>query len=95
MDNAQLSPNPAAAIDGEVVKEGFIRADQPIPEAMDFSDAMREVIKGNKITRLSWKPEMSFCMLKDFFLTIFIRGEFHRWTVNDGDLNATDWVVFP
>ncbi len=83
MDN--LSPNPTI-IDVETSEPSL---------TMDFPNAIREISKGNKVTRLAWKPEISFGMMKEGFLTIFINGEFHRWMVNDGDLDAVDWVLYP
>lgn len=59
---------------------------------LSFPDAIREVLNGRKITRLEWNNN-DYCLLKDSFLTIFTRGDFHQWIVNDGDLNAIDWVV--
>lgn len=62
---------------------------------MSFPDAMRRVIDGRKITRISWKTVDSYGLLKDGWLMIRIDGELHKWTVNDGDLLAEDWVVLP
>lgn len=59
---------------------------------MDFPDAMREIIKGNKIARLSW-ANGDYCLLKDGWLTIFTKNEFHTWSVNDGDMEGQDWVI--
>lgn len=59
---------------------------------MDFPDAMREVIQGNKVMRLSW-TNPDYCLLKDGWLTIFTKGDFHSWLINDGDLDAQDWAV--
>jgi len=61
---------------------------------MDFPSALSEVINGKKITRLSWEPKQnSYGLLKDGFLMIFIMGEFHKWIINDVDLQATDWIT--
>lgn len=65
---------------------------------MDFPDAIREVINGKKITRMSWTSG-DFCLLRDGWLTIYtksdkdVKQEFHTWSVNDGDLEGNDWVV--
>ena len=59
---------------------------------MDFPDAMREIIAGNKVMRLSW-TNPDYCLVKDGWLTIFTKGDFHTWSVNDGDLDGQDWVV--
>lgn len=60
---------------------------------MNFYDALREVIKGEKITRISWNDQGEFGFMHDGFLTIRTKGAFHQWLVSDGDMEATDWVV--
>ena len=60
---------------------------------MSFPDAIRKVINGKSITRLAWKPANDYCLLKDGWLTVCRNGVFHRWLVNDGDLEGTDWIV--
>lgn len=65
------------------------------PVELSFPDAIREVLNGRKITRLAWESNSTFGCLKDTFLMIFIRGEYHQWIVNDGDMNAIDWIVLP
>jgi hypothetical protein len=65
------------------------------PVELSFPDAIREVLNGNKIMRLSWKDDVCFGLLKDTFLQIFVKGEYHYWTINDGDMTAIDWVVLP
>lgn len=62
---------------------------------LSFPDALREVMNGNKITRIEWSDNNTYGVLMDTFLMIYIKGEFHRWSVNDGDLFATDWIVLP
>ena len=70
----------------------------PIPRkqgksiTMSFPDAMREVIKGKKVTRISWANE-DYCFLKGEWLTIYIKGAFHTWLVSEGDMvDAEDWI---
>jgi len=71
----------------------------PIPRkqgkaiTMSFPNAMKEVIKGNKVTRLSWSNE-DYCFLKGEWLTIYTKGAFHTWLVSEGDMvDAQDWVL--
>ena len=59
---------------------------------MSFPDAMRQVIDGKRITRLEWANK-DYCFLKGEWLTIFTKGKFHTWLINDGDLEAQDWYV--
>ena len=69
------------------------------PTELSFPDAMREILNGKKITRLAWESNSDFGELKqegeDAYLMIFTRGEYHRWIVNSGDLNAIDWITLP
>ena len=61
-------------------------------KTMDFPDAMREIIAGNKVARVSWgNPD--YCFLRDGWLIIFTKGAFHTWSVNDGDMEGQDWVI--
>jgi len=61
-------------------------------ETFDFPEAMRRVISGKRITRVEWKDENEFGVFKDNFLMLHTKGEFHTWTVSDGDLLAKDWT---
>jgi hypothetical protein len=73
---------------------------EPVSVGMDFPDAIRKVIEGKRIARTSW-GNADYGVLKDGFLVIFHKKEeenlpdFHTWLVNDGDLQATDWIVLP
>lgn len=74
----------------------------PLPESTDqvslkmtFPDALREILNGKRITRLSWDNLDEFGCLHESYLTVHTKGEYHQWMVNDGDLNAIDWVVIP
>ena len=62
-------------------------------KTMTFPEAMKEIIDGKKVARQSWSPAKDYGFLKDRWLTIFVKGEFHTWTVNDADMVAKDWVI--
>ena len=79
MDNNTLSPQPEV---------------EAVVHPMSFLQAMAELIKGKKIARQSWSPHVTYGLLKDGFIMIFLGGEFHKWTINDGDIEGTDWVVY-
>ncbi|MCR4324172.1 MAG: DUF2829 domain-containing protein [Candidatus Curtissbacteria bacterium] len=70
----------------------------PIPRnqgesiTMSFPDAMREVINGKKVARISWGNK-DYGFLKGEWLTIFTKGAFHTWSVSQGDLEGEDWMV--
>ena len=59
---------------------------------MDFVDAMRQLVNGKRITRISWgNPD--YCFMKDGWVTIYTKGSFHTWTINDGDTEGQDWII--
>jgi len=60
---------------------------------MDFPEAMREIMNGKSIRRMSWLTASDYCLLKDGWLTIHTKGAFHNWSVNDGDMEGQDWIV--
>lgn len=62
-------------------------------ETMAFPEAIRMIIEGKKVRRLSWGQVDDYGFLKDSWLTIFTKGNFHTWNVNDGDLEGLDWVI--
>ena len=70
----------------------------PIPRqqgkaiTMSFPDAMREIIKGKSIARISWANK-DYCLLKDGWLTVYINDKFQKWLVSDGDMEGQDWFV--
>ena len=63
------------------------------PVGMDFPNAIRRVIEGNKITKLEWNDENVYGILKDGFLMIYRNGRFNQWVISDGDLLGGDWIV--
>lgn len=61
-----------------------------------FSDALREVLNGGKITRIAWENPNIYGTMKDRLL--YINGTeddnlLHPWTLSEGDMVADDWVV--
>jgi hypothetical protein len=59
---------------------------------MDFPEAMRAVIEGNKITRLEWHNS-DYAFLHGDRLRLMREGGLHDWLVSDGDMLAQDWVI--
>jgi len=62
------------------------------PRTMDFPDAMSRIIDGKQVSRVSW-GNSDYCFIKDGWLVIYTKGQFHTWSINDGDMYANDWVV--
>lgn len=76
------------------------RATSPLPAAkkqdkktMDFIEAVRQISKGRKVTRLEWEDKEVYGVSRDGYLVIHRDGRDHQWVVSDGDLYAEDWVV--
>ena len=63
------------------------------PVLMTFPDAMAEVIKGRKVTRLEWQNNGVYGVLKDGLLQIRMDGQLKRWIVSSGDMENSDWKV--
>ena len=70
----------------------------PIPRkqgesiTMDFIEAMKKLIEGKRISRISWAND-DYCLMKDGWVTIYTKGSFHTWTINDGDTEGSDWII--
>lgn len=66
---------------------------EPEARTMDFPDALRQLMIGKKIARVSWGNADYGFLLNDW-LTIFHNGKEHTWLVSQGDLEGQDWVIF-
>lgn len=70
-----------------VIEEGVVDA-----QTMSFPTAMKEIRNGKKIRRIVW-PEKDYGVLQDGFLMVFTDNKLSKWLVNDGDIDAEDFVV--
>lgn len=75
------------------------KTESPIPQktgdvSMTFGDAIQAILSGNKVARLEWKNQDYGFLAQDGYLSINRNGNNHQWLVNDGDMQATDWVIF-
>jgi len=77
-------------IEGEMLTPTSRKKGESI--TMDFPDAIRDIISGKKVRRISW-PEEDYGLLKDSWLTIYTKNDFHTWTVSEGDTEGNDWIV--
>lgn len=64
-------------------------------KTMTFSEAIKEIVDGHRVTRLEWDSNSEFGLLKDGFLMIHTKGKYHRWIVSDGDMLNNDWCLLP
>jgi len=66
---------------------------QSKPQTMDFPDAIKQIINGKKVARVSW-GNTDFILMKDAWLSIYTKGAFHTLLVSDGDMvDTNDWVI--
>lgn len=79
----------------DIQEAQIVTSPKPVkaPVELSFPDALREVLNTRKITRTSWNNPNEFGLLQDSYLTIHTKGKYHQWLVNDGDMEANDWVV--
>ena len=67
---------------------------QPPQRTLTFSQAIDAVsYQDATITKLEWGDESAYGRLRDGFLMLRRDGKWFRWTLNDGDLSGTDWIV--
>ena len=59
---------------------------------MGFVDAIQAIIAGKKVARISW-GNTDYCLMKDGWISIYTKGAFHAWKINDGDISGEDWFV--
>jgi len=69
-----------------------VKIEQVEPRTMDFPDAIRKVMHGKKVQRVSW-GNTDYVFIKDEWLSIFTKGAFHTLLVSQGDIEGNDWVV--
>lgn len=60
---------------------------------MDFPDAMRAVIAGDKVTKIEWNNPDIYLHLADGWLSIHKEDGDHPLKVSKGDMLGEDWVV--
>ena len=59
-----------------------------------FYEAVKQIVKGKKIARTSWKDKEIYGILKDSVLKLHKDDEkFYDWIISDGDLEGEDWVI--
>lgn len=66
--------------------------EQPKAHTMDFPDAIKEIILGKKVARISWGND-DYGFMNNGWLSIFTKGSIHTWSVSDGDMEGQDWAV--
>lgn len=67
------------------------------PKRLNFYDALREMVKGNKVTRDEWDERRNYYLIKDGLLSLHKMGEAdevcHPFALTDRDITSEDWYV--
>ncbi len=90
MDDQITNTNNTDVIEGEMLTPLPRKQGESI--TMDFIDAFRKLIEGKKIARISWEGD-DYCLMKDYKVSIYTKGSFHDWIINDGDVEGSDWFI--
>lgn len=68
----------------------------PNIHAMNFYTALENVMLGSLITKLEWNDPAYYGLMRDGSLMLHKPdGKFYFWTLTDGDISGTDWVLLP
>ena len=70
-----------------------IKKGTPAIIEMNFPEAMVKIIAGLRVHRLEWQDKNEYGLMRDSYLMIHRNNKFFAWTVSEGDLLATDWVI--
>jgi hypothetical protein len=60
---------------------------------MTFPEAIREIVDGEKVTRVEWDSKEEYGFMANELLMIHTKGKDHQWIVSEGDMRATDWIT--
>ncbi len=62
---------------------------------MDFYDALRAILDGERVMRLEWPGPEHYCLMYNHRLHIHRPddGKLHPWIIQDGDMMGEDWVT--
>lgn len=64
------------------------------PEAMNFYEALRNIVKGGYATRLEWGDKNTYIFIADELLKLRkVDGSVHNLITHILDIEATDWVI--
>lgn len=80
------------------VIEGQVEGLTPLPRkegesiTMNFPDAIKAIIEGKKVSRISWGND-DYGFIQKEWLTIYTKGEDHTWLVSQGDMEGNDWFI--
>jgi hypothetical protein len=65
-----------------------------INEKLDFTQALKEVLKDKKIHKLEWEDKEYYGVLRNNKLQIHKPdGNFHDWIISEPDLIGEDYII--
>lgn len=63
-------------------------------ETFSFYEALKKTMDGKKITRVEWKDQDYYGLIKDALLKLHKPdGRYYDWIISDGDIVAEDWTI--
>lgn len=75
----------------------------PVPQVktvsrmMSFADACKEILAGNKVTKMEWKNPAEYFLLHNGKLSVHHSGDpddvYHILMVSDGDMLGIDYML--
>lgn len=60
---------------------------------LDFSQAIRKIAEGKKVTRIDWGTDNIYGELKNEILILHKDNQDYQWIISEGDIMAIDWIV--
>ena len=61
---------------------------------LNFYDALKEVMKGNKITKLEWGDKKTYGLLENETLLLCKEdGKKYQWIIRESDVVGKDWII--
>jgi hypothetical protein len=61
---------------------------------ISFAEAIDEVRRGKKITKLEWKDKNYYGFMNEARLRLHEpNGTLHEWMISEGDIIGNDWMV--
>ena len=62
-------------------------------DTMTFPEAMKQIIQGEKVTKLEWNDPETYLILTTHLYLHKSAGTEHPLIVSDGDMLGEDWIV--
>ena len=83
----------------ETIKEAEVeqKTTSPTPEknnTLSFSEAIKEMTNGKKVTKLEWADKQYYGILKNGFLMLHKNDDkLYQWIISEGDMQGKDYII--